>query len=94
MRAERRDDRPAPGNCGEHRPGRVGPRADRSGELVAAVTGRATAEAAAAAGARTADAGRRREAPGLWWYLLFAGMLLLAAETVISNRLSRKEKFL
>ena len=30
----------------------------------------------------------------LWWYLLFAGLLLLAAETVISNRLSRKEKFL
>ena len=26
--------------------------------------------------------------------LLFAGVLLLAAETVISNHLSRKEKFL
>jgi hypothetical protein len=30
----------------------------------------------------------------LWWYLLMTGLLLLAIETVISNRLSRKEKFL
>jgi hypothetical protein len=31
---------------------------------------------------------------GLWWYLLLAGLLLLAAETAIANRLSRNEKFL
>ncbi|OFV93189.1 MAG: hypothetical protein A3G76_15275 [Acidobacteria bacterium RIFCSPLOWO2_12_FULL_65_11] len=63
-------------------------------ELVAAVTGRAT-QAAEAAVAPTplspADAERRQ---ALWWYLLLAGLALLAAETVISNRLSQKEKFL
>jgi hypothetical protein len=37
------------------------------------------------------DAERRQS---LWWYLLLAGLLLLATETIISNRLSRKEKFL
>jgi hypothetical protein len=30
----------------------------------------------------------------LWWYLLVGGVLLLGAETLISNQLSRKEKFL
>jgi hypothetical protein len=30
----------------------------------------------------------------LWWYLLLAGLLLLAAETVIANRLSKTERFL
>jgi hypothetical protein len=63
-------------------------------ELVASVTGRATQgepEAAAAEPLTPADHERRQ---AIWWYLLMAGMLLLAAETVISNRLSRKEKFL
>ena len=31
---------------------------------------------------------------GLWWYLLLVGLLLLATEMVIANRLSRHEKFL
>jgi hypothetical protein len=31
---------------------------------------------------------------GLWWYLLLTGLVLLAAETMIGNHLSRKEKFL
>jgi hypothetical protein len=63
-------------------------------ELVAAVTGHATQLDAATATAEpmTPEESERRQA--LWWYLMFAGMLLLAAETVISNRLSRKEKFL
>ena len=64
-------------------------------ELVAAVTGHATqaaAEQAAAPSRCRAKTAEKRQA--LWWYLLFAGLLLLAAETVISNRLSRKEKFL
>ena len=64
-------------------------------ELVAAVTGHATQEAAeadAAPEALSPEDSEKRQA--LWWYLLMAGMLLLAAETVISNRLSRKEKFL
>ena len=64
-------------------------------ELVAAVTGHATPEAAAqpvAAQEMTREESERRQS--LWWYLLMAGLLLLAAETVISNHLSRKEKFL
>lgn len=62
-------------------------------ELVAAVTGKASqVETAAAAEPLSAEDSEKRQA--IWWYLLFAGMLLLAAETVISNRLSRKEKFL
>ena len=65
-----------------------------SRELVAAVTGRAaTAEAQQMAPQEVTreDAEKRQS---LWWYLLFAGLLLLAAETIISNRLSQKEKFL
>ncbi len=63
-------------------------------ELVAAVTGRATPTSAqpAVAPEMTREEAERRQ--GLWWYLLMTGLLLLAAETVISNRLSRKEKFL
>ena len=61
-------------------------------ELVATVTGHANQRRR-----RTETAGRtvsredteRRQ--GLWWYLLFAGLLLLAAETVVSNRLSQRE---
>jgi Aerotolerance regulator N-terminal/von Willebrand factor type A domain len=62
-------------------------------ELVAAVTGRAAMPAStqqAAAEVAPADAEKQQ---GLWWYLLLAGMLLLAAETVIANRLSRNERF-
>ena len=64
-------------------------------ELVAAVTGHATPNAAAQAPLSEEmsreDAEKRQS---LWWYLLLTGLLLLAAETVISNHLSRKEKFL
>ena len=63
-------------------------------ELVAAVTGRATgtgAQPVTATEFTREDAERRQ---GIWWYLLFGGLLLLAAETVISNRLSRRERFL
>lgn len=59
-------------------------------ELVAAVTGRARASdsqaAAEAAELRPADLERRQ---AIWWYLLLAGVLLLAGETWLSNRLSR-----
>jgi hypothetical protein len=67
-------------------------------ELVAAVTGRATAAAQAAAGGAekpqemTREEAERRQS--LWWYLLMIGLLLLGIETAISNHLSRKEKFL
>jgi hypothetical protein len=40
----------------------------------------------------TREEAERRQS--LWWYLLMTGLLLLAVETVISNHLSRKEKFL
>lgn len=63
-------------------------------ELVAAVTGHATAETAKAAAPEPLSREDAEKRQALWWYLLFAGVLLLAAETVISNRLSRKEKFL
>ena len=63
-------------------------------ELVAAVTGHARDLAAppAPAVALTSDEAEHRQ--GLWWYLIFAGLLLLAGETAISNRLSRRERFL
>jgi hypothetical protein len=64
-------------------------------ELVAAVTGRATTSAVAAAekpAELTAEEAERRQ--GVWWYLLFAGVLLLAAEMVVANQLSRSgERF-
>jgi hypothetical protein len=64
-------------------------------ELVAAVTGRAAQVTATAAGEAppelTAEEAEKHQ--GLWWYLLVAGAVLLAAETVIANRLSTKERF-
>ena len=61
---------------------------------MAAVTGRAADSGLAPVVAveMTREDAERRQ--GVWWYLLFAGLLLLAAETVISNRLSRRERFL
>jgi hypothetical protein len=62
-------------------------------ELVAAVTGRATPTAAQPVAATvTPEDAEGRQA--LWWYLLLGGMLILAAETTLANRLSRTEKFL
>jgi hypothetical protein len=63
-------------------------------ELVASVTGHAVPVTGALAATQemTREEVERRQ--GLWWYLLLAGLLLLAAETVIANRLSRNEKFL
>jgi len=62
-------------------------------ELVAAVTGHATPLTPEAADPGTVSREDTERRQGLWWYLLFIGLLLLAAETVMSNRLSRKEKF-
>jgi len=63
-------------------------------ELVAAVTGHATPTAVQPDQAQemTREESERRQS--LWWYLLLFGIGLLAAETLISNHLSRKEKFL
>jgi hypothetical protein len=67
-------------------------------ELVAAVTGHAASTNAGAIPTATeAEAIDIKEAErkqSFWWYLLVTGLLLLAAETVVSNRLSQSEKFL
>jgi hypothetical protein len=63
-------------------------------ELVAAVTGRASDVAAQAASPADVSIEDVEKQQGLWWYLLFAGLLLLAAEMVVSNLLSRRERFL
>ncbi|HEY3885538.1 MAG TPA: BatA and WFA domain-containing protein, partial [Vicinamibacterales bacterium] len=55
-------------------------------ELAAAVAGGARGSAEAAA-RPTDDA--QAQAQRLWWYLLVAGALLLAGETLLSNRLSQ-----
>ena len=59
-------------------------------ELAAAVTGRAAAgqPAAAARELPPEDLERRQT---LWWYLMIGALGFLAAETVMSNRLSRRE---
>lgn len=64
-------------------------------ELVATVTGHASQAQAQSAGEpqeMTREESERRQ--GLWWYLLLTGLALLAAETMIANHLSRKERFL
>src|SRR5207253_10364594 len=67
-------------------------------ELVAAVTGHAIAGNAAAiptgVEAEAIDIKEAERKQSFWWYLLVTGLLLLAAETVVSNRLSQSEKFL
>lgn len=63
-------------------------------ELVAAVTGRAADTATAAGSAADVSVEDVEKQQGLWWYLLFAGLLLLAAELVVSNRLSQEERYL
>ncbi|MGH7670469.1 MAG: hypothetical protein ACRENQ_13365, partial [Gemmatimonadaceae bacterium] len=57
-------------------------------ELIAAVTSRAAdaANASAVAASSPEDLERRQR---IWWYLVFGALLLFAAETVVSNRLSR-----
>jgi hypothetical protein len=64
-------------------------------ELVAAVTGHAAPAAAPTPAENTAfDVKDAEKQQALWWYLLLAGLLLLTAETVVSNRLSQGERFL
>jgi Aerotolerance regulator N-terminal/von Willebrand factor type A domain len=57
-------------------------------ELAAAVAGRAPGELGGLGNARPSD-DAQAQAQRLWWYLLVAGGLLLAAETLLSNRLSQ-----
>jgi hypothetical protein len=53
----------------------------------AALTGRGGVAPAADGPRPTAEA--QAEAQRIWWYLLVAAGLLLAAETLLSNRLSK-----
>jgi hypothetical protein len=57
-------------------------------ELAAAVAGRTAGGLGGLGIARPSDEAQAR-AQRLWWYLLVAGGLLLAAETLLSNRLSQ-----
>ena len=54
-------------------------------EVVAAVSGSGAELAGNASTVELTDASREAT-QRLWWYLLFAGALLLAAETLVSNR--------
>jgi hypothetical protein len=54
-------------------------------ELVAAATGRAGAGAIDVAGGAPTDDAQER-AQKIWWNLLFAGLILLGAETVLAHR--------
>jgi Aerotolerance regulator N-terminal/von Willebrand factor type A domain len=55
-------------------------------EIAAAALGRAGGDAAGPLAPPTDDA--QESAQRVWWYLLFAGLLLLGAETVVANRLT------
>jgi hypothetical protein len=54
-------------------------------EVVAAAMGRAGGVAGADAPATPSDEAQEA-AQRVWWYLLFAGLLVLAAETIVANR--------
>jgi hypothetical protein len=56
-------------------------------EVVAAAVGRAGANGASGSDAPPTDEAQEG-AQRLWWYLLFAGVLLLGAETIVANRLT------
>jgi hypothetical protein len=56
-------------------------------EIVAAAMGRAGDATAAGPTAPPSDEAQE-SAQRVWWYLLFAGLLLLGAETVVANRLT------
>jgi hypothetical protein len=55
-------------------------------DVVAAATGRAGGSQASTPELLPSDAAQE-SAQRVWWYLLFAGLLLLSAETMLSNRI-------
>jgi len=63
-------------------------------ELVAAVTGHASPVDVQPEQTQEMTREESEKRQSLWWYLLLAGVGLLAVETAIANHLSRKEKFL
>jgi hypothetical protein len=62
-------------------------------ELVATVTGRANPSAVSSVEPTVLTPAEAERRQGLWWYLLMAGLMILAAEVAVSNVLSRKERF-
>ena len=58
-------------------------------EVVAGVLGRAGGAAPPGSNLTATDEEQERS-QRIWWYLLFAGVVVLALETVIGNRISRK----
>ena len=63
-------------------------------ELSAAVTGRAAGEQVVQPAAAEITPLESERQQNLWWYLLVAGLMILAAEMALSNRYSRTERFL
>lgn len=57
-------------------------------DVIAGATGRAGGAVEAGANVTATDLEQERN-QRLWWYLLFAGIVILAAETFLGNRLSR-----
>ena len=57
-------------------------------EVVAGATGKAGGAAASGANATYTNEERERT-QRIWWYMLLAGMLFLAGETVLSNKLGK-----
>ena len=57
-------------------------------EVAAGATGKAGGAAASGANATYTNEERERT-QRVWWYLLFAGLILLAGETVLSNKLGK-----
>ena len=58
-------------------------------EIVAAVTGRPHRRADARASQTALPDEAQERSQRLWWYLLFAGILLLTGESVLAHRMSR-----
>jgi hypothetical protein len=57
-------------------------------EVVAAVSGRPADGSSGTQTAEMTDA-TREATQRVWWYMLFAAALFLAAETVVSNRVTK-----
>jgi hypothetical protein len=58
-------------------------------EIVAAAAGGTDADQASATSGVPQTPASQERSQRLWWYLLVAGILLLGADTIISNRLSK-----
>jgi hypothetical protein len=58
-------------------------------EVVAGAMGRAGGAAPPGTNVTATDAEQERT-QRIWWYLLFAGVIVLGLETVLGNRISRR----